>query len=164
MTLLDLSSRPRIPAGPIPVIKLPASAFPKWANVYICDKCGRDVTKYLHPPKSHAWQAIGPLRYTCRCGQEWLTSATEWDYMSDGERRRRIRFTLFLSRVLSVGMLGLGLVVYALIFLLAGHRRGVAIAAVVMAALPLVSILEPSAVVVLASMWRTRIRKTRSGQ
>jgi len=68
--------------------RLPASRFPEAADVYFCDKCGTDVTQYLHRGKAHVRQPIGPVRYTCICGESYLTGATEWDYLSEWDKRQ----------------------------------------------------------------------------
>ena len=70
------------------VIKRPASEFPDAADVYLCDKCGRDITAHLHRGRAHVRQPLGPVRYVCRCGQAYLSGATEWDYLSDWEKRQ----------------------------------------------------------------------------
>ena len=36
--------------------KLPASRFPEPADVYFCDKCGRDESRYLHQGQAHVRQ------------------------------------------------------------------------------------------------------------
>ena len=71
-----------------PVIKRPASEFPEAADVYLCDKCGRDITAHLYRGRAHVRQPLGPVRYVCRCGQDYLSGATEWDYLSDWEKRQ----------------------------------------------------------------------------
>jgi hypothetical protein len=68
-----------------PLITLPASAFPNRADVYVCDKCGRDITKHLRPGQSHTWAPMGRERYLCLCGQKYLTGAREWDHFSERE-------------------------------------------------------------------------------
>src|SRR3954467_4255812 len=78
-------------------VGLPASAFPNRAAAYFCDNCQRDMTKHLHPGRAHVWQAMGPSRYICRCGQEWPTGALEWDQFSAVERQRRLRDTFVFS-------------------------------------------------------------------
>jgi len=42
--------------------KVPASAFPSPADVYVCDKCGRDITKYFRRGQAHAWKPMRPER------------------------------------------------------------------------------------------------------
>jgi hypothetical protein len=68
--------------------QLCASAFPEPADVYLCDKCGSDVTVHLQRGRAHVRQPLGPVRYFCRCGQDYLSGATEWDYLSDWEKRQ----------------------------------------------------------------------------
>jgi len=71
--------------------RLPASEFPESADVYVCDQCGRDLTVHLHRGRAHVRQPLGPVRYFCRCGQGYLSGATEWDYLSDWEKRQWLR-------------------------------------------------------------------------
>jgi hypothetical protein len=68
--------------------QLHASEFPEPADVYVCDKCGRDITVHLHRGRAHVRQPIGPVRYFCPCGQDYPSGATEWDYLSDWEKRQ----------------------------------------------------------------------------
>jgi hypothetical protein len=74
-----------------PVIKRPASEFPDAADVYLCDECGRDITSHLHRGRAHVRQPLGPVRYVCRCGQDYLSGATEWDYLSVWKKRQWLR-------------------------------------------------------------------------
>lgn len=69
-------------------IKRPASEFPEAADVYFCDKCGRDISVHLHRGRAHVRQPLGPVKYVCQCGQSYLSGATEWDYLSDWEKRQ----------------------------------------------------------------------------
>jgi hypothetical protein len=87
--------------GARPLITLPASAFPNGADVYVCDKCGRDITRHFRPGRAHVWAPMGPERYLCLCGQRYLTGATEWDHLSDWERNRRVKDTLGLGVLFS---------------------------------------------------------------
>ena len=73
------------------VIKPPASEFPDAADVYLCDKCGRDITAHFHRGRAHVRQPLGPVRYVCRCGQAYLSGATEWDHLSVWEKRQWLR-------------------------------------------------------------------------
>jgi hypothetical protein len=41
---------------PIRIVKtLSASCFAERADIYVCDKCGRDLTKRFRPGQSHSW-------------------------------------------------------------------------------------------------------------
>ena len=82
--------------------RLPASCFPELADIYVCDACGLDITKYLRLPQSHSWRPLGPERYTCACGQRYLTGAVEWDHLGEWERRRRTREIIGLAVLLAV--------------------------------------------------------------
>jgi hypothetical protein len=126
MQLLNLNGSPRT--------QLPASAFPKYADAYLCDECGREITKYLHRYRAHSWPQIGRERYLCRCGQSYFTGAKEWDHITSWKRRRFIKRTLGLSIVLSVLLLAPGILIYWIF-----HRSlGAAIAALVIVALPFI--------------------------
>jgi lipid-A-disaccharide synthase-like uncharacterized protein len=74
-----------------PVVKRPASEFPEAADVYVCDKCGRDMTRHLYRGRAHVRQPLGPVRYFCCCGQDYLSGATEWDYLSNWEKRQWLK-------------------------------------------------------------------------
>jgi hypothetical protein len=74
-----------------PVAKRPASEFPETADVYLCDKCGKNITRHLHRGRAHVRQPLGPVRYSCRCGQDYISGATEWDYLSSWEKRQWLR-------------------------------------------------------------------------
>src|SRR6266852_6121306 len=69
--------------------QLRASQFPEPADVYVCDKCGRDITVHLYSGRAHVQILLRPSRYVCRCGQKYLSGAAEWDDLSDWERRQR---------------------------------------------------------------------------
>lgn len=79
-----------------PAIKRPASEFPEPDDVYVCDKCGRDITAHLHRGRAHVRQPLGPVRYVCRCGRAYLSGATEWDYLSDWEKWQWLGDTPFI--------------------------------------------------------------------
>jgi len=111
--------------------QLPASAFPEPAEVYICDNCGRDITRHLPRQQSPSSRAIGPQRYACACGQGWLTGLAEWDHMEGWERRNQIRGTVLLSIILSV----LATLTYLVLRYLFSWG-GAGIAAAIIAALP----------------------------
>jgi hypothetical protein len=87
--------------GARPLVKLPASAFPDRADIYVCDKCGRDITRHFRPGQAHVWAPMGPERCLCLCGERYLTGAKEWDHFSDWERNRRVGDTLGLGILFS---------------------------------------------------------------
>lgn len=70
---------------------IPASRFPEPADVYVCDKCGRDITEHLHRKQPHVWRPLGPARYVCVCGAKYDSGAVEWDNLSQWERTNRLR-------------------------------------------------------------------------
>ena len=99
----------------------PASEFPRHADVYLCDQCRRDITKYLHRVEAHAWQAIGPEQYTCQCGQIYKTSAKEWTHLSGREKRRRIQQTFGFGSMILVFFSAAAMLIYFLFHLM--HLR-----------------------------------------
>jgi len=138
--------------------QLPASAFPEPADIYICDKCQRDITKHLHPHRSHSWQPLGPTRYTCVCGLRFLTGAMEWEDLGDWERRRRINQTLALGMGFSIIFSVFAAIVYFVLRLL--HLPRLALAtALVMIAFPFVGFMGQFCVEILLSKWRTYVPK-----
>jgi hypothetical protein len=143
--------------GARPLITLPASAFPNGADVYVCDKCGRDITRHFRPGRAHVWAPMGPERYLCLCGQRYLTGATEWDHLSDWERNRRVKDTLGLGVLFSAMFSILGLLAYLVLHFVLGLREGALVTGLVITALPF-SLMQigfwPG---VVASMWRTRV-------
>ena len=61
--------------GPDRPMKLvPASGFPDRAHRYVCDNCGRDVTKRLGRGHAHAWPPVRPGRFNCACGKCYFNS------------------------------------------------------------------------------------------
>ena len=151
MIRLDLNSR----AAMAP-IKVPASAFPARADVYECDNCKRDLTKYLRHQHSHTWEPMGPERVRCSCGLIYLTGATEWDHLGEWERRHRIRGTFGLGVVFSVLMSILGLLVYLFLHFVFELRQGAFITWLILAAPPFFLVQISFWPSVLASIWRTR--------
>jgi hypothetical protein len=139
------------------VSTLPASSFPERADVYICDKCARDVTKHFRPRQSHTWAPIGPARFTCRCGQRYVTGAIEWDHLGLPERHSRVRQTfvlaIFLSGIFSI----LGVLIYFALRFLFDLRQAGFLVALFITALPFVWLQITFWPEVLASMWRTRV-------
>ena len=84
-------------------IKRPASEFPDHpADVYICDKCGMNITAHLHLRRAHVRQPIGPVRYVCRCGQSYVSGAIEWDYMSDWAKEKWLKDVLLIFILLTI--------------------------------------------------------------
>lgn len=131
--------------------RLRASLFPVRADVYVCDQCGTDVTKYLRHTRSHAWTPMGPERHRCECGREFLTGAVEWDHLADRQRQGRIRDSVGLPFFFSMILLVPSLVVYFLL-----HRsREALVAALVIIGFPLLLTI-PFWLSVFASMRRTR--------
>lgn len=141
------------------VTTLPASAFPAPADAYVCDNCGRDVTKRLRRRHSHSWEPLGPVRFVCRCGQTYLTGATEWDCLGAPERRKRIRDTFAFGVLFSLLSSVVGGLLYVLLRFLAHDSHAGIVVGVVIAAFPFVLMQIAFWQGVLASVWRTRIAR-----
>jgi uncharacterized membrane-anchored protein YitT (DUF2179 family) len=100
------------------------------------------------------------MRYTCPCGTTYLTGATEWDYLSDWDKRQwradaGIVFILFVLLLIPVG---LGYTAW--------HQRSVTMLAVFVASmviavvfLRLFGMLLVGFVDIARSIWRTRLTK-----
>jgi|SRR5580704_98634 hypothetical protein len=142
------------------VSQLPASSFPERADVYICDKCGCDVTKHFRLRQSHTWAPIGPTRFTCRCGQRYVTGAVEWDHLGPPERYRRVSQTfvlgIFLSGVFSI----FGILIYFALRFLFDLRQAGFLVALFITVLPFVWLQFTFWPEALASMWRTRVESS----
>jgi hypothetical protein len=136
--------------------KLPASAFPERADEYFCDDCGRDVTKHLHFPHSHAMAPIGAERYECQCGKKWLTGACEWIHFGNREQGGMISGAFVVGMIFSIFTLPFGLGVYFMT-----RPSGVGLfAAIVVGIFPLIYwelLLWQS---VIKSLWRTRFGRS----
>lgn len=139
--------------------RLRASEFPEPADVYLCDKCGRDIAARLRRGQAHSWRPLGPLRYVCPCGQKYLSGAVEWDNLSDWERRQRSGQTFGLVIILSAVLTCFGVLVY---FALTRHNPLLLVLSV-LAAVPSIAFFGLLAASLLdvfgiaASLWRTRI-------
>src|SRR5579863_918680 len=143
--------------GARPQSSLPASAFPNRADIYVCDACGRDVTKHFRARQSHSWSPMGCDRYRCACGQVYLTGAKEWDQLGAGERMRRVGQSVWLGILFSAMFSLIGLIAYLVLHLGFGLREGARITALVITGLPFALIQIVFWPSVLASMWRTRV-------
>ena len=160
-----IATRPQSYNFPRPSMKekLPTSRFPEAADVYFCDECGRDVTRYLYRGQAHVRQPIGPMRYACVCGQTYLTGATEWDYLSGWDKRQwradvGIAFILFVLLLISMAL-----------GYMAWHRRSVTFLALFVASLAfavvivrLFGLLLVGFMDIAWSIWRTRLAKSGS--
>jgi hypothetical protein len=145
--------------SPRPKTQLPASAFPNQADEYFCDQCRRKVTQYLRPRQAHVWTPMGPERFICKCGEKYLTGATEWDHIGARERKRRHRDNFFLTLLLST-LLCILILSFALPIGHIFHRVHAAIVAVatleciLLAASEVTFWFSPA-----KSMWRTRFSR-----
>ena len=89
-----------------------ASRFPEPADVYVCDKCGRDITEHLHRGQPHVWRPLGPAQYVCVCGAKYVTGAMEWDNLRDWEKSKRLWQSVGLLVVLGLILTAIGVLVY----------------------------------------------------
>jgi hypothetical protein len=71
---------------------LPASRYPERADVYLCDKCGEDLTRRFFVRKGHGSTPLGPPTFYCLCGARYLSGTREWDQMEANEKRTALRF------------------------------------------------------------------------
>ena len=136
---------------------VPARVFPEHADVYVCDKCARDVTKHFPPHQPNTWAPMGPKTFVCRCGQRYLTGAIEWDHLRASERRSRVWQTIWIGTFLSAMFSILGILAYLVLRFLFGLREAGFFVALFIVALPFVSLQITFWPQVLASMWRTRV-------
>ena len=142
--------------NPQPLRKLKASKFPERAEVYLCDNCGRDISKHFRPLQSHSWRPMGPERYRRSCGQKYQTGATEWEHLSHGERKRRISQTFAVGFFLSIARSVVGLVLYLGLQSVFRVHQAAGIVALTVSVLPLALMQMTFWPGVMASMWRTR--------
>jgi hypothetical protein len=138
--------------------QLRASEFPERADVYVCDKCGRDITAHLYPGSAHVQPPLGPLRYICRCGQKYLSGAAEWDDLGNWEKRHR------LGDIGLVIIVSAALAAFSILVHLAVARRSIALfvllATVILFSAPLFPLLIAILAIpfeIAASLWRTRV-------
>lgn len=140
-------------------IQLPASKFPEPADSYICDNCGRDITRYLHPGRAHVSTPLGPPWYVCRCGQRYISGAVEWDSLSAGEHRKRLIEVVGLGIASLIPIGGFAVLVSLAI---RHHSIPLTIASGV-AAMPLIVFVPVFTISglevfeIAASLWRTRV-------
>jgi hypothetical protein len=148
MLSLNLGSRP--------LTKLPASAFPSRADAYVCDKCERDITRHFRSGRAHVETPMGPERFRCRCGQQYLTGAIEWDHLGDWERKQRVWGRFGIGVAFSAIFSFLGLLAYLFLHFIFELRKGALVTGLVITALPFFLIQITFWPGVMASMWRTR--------
>jgi hypothetical protein len=147
--------------SPAPIKRL-ASQFPEPADVYFCDQCRRNITTHLHRGRSHVRQPLGPVRYVCRCGQGYVSGATEWDDLSDWAQGYWLRDVLLIFVLLPIIAAYGTLLYFALV-----HRSVVTIALSVvgipfaLAALLMLVLIFPIPFQIAASILRTRAFRER---
>jgi hypothetical protein len=89
--------------------RLSVSKYPEWAQVYVCDQCGADLTKFVRRGwGSHGANRIGPASRTCSCGKVFETGYVEWDHLTSVEQRHESRGFLPLLLIVLVVSAGLG--------------------------------------------------------
>lgn len=91
-----------------------ASRYPEPADIYVCDKCAKDITVHLYTPRAHVRQPIGPTRYVCECGEEYPSGSTEWDYLTEWDKRQWMADVWLAFILLGVLILYLSLFLYAI--------------------------------------------------
>ena len=133
-----------------------ASSFPEPADIYVCDKCGIDITNHFIAQQSHSWRPLGQERYTCQCGERYLTGAVEWIHLSAWERRRRLSQTVGLGILCSAMASPLGLLAYFLLRILHLPGKVGLIGAIAITACPFALWMISFWFEVMASMWRTK--------
>jgi len=100
---------------------------------------------------------MGPDKYVCRCGEKYLTGATEWDYFSERERRKRVGDTFGLGLVFSAMISVLSVVVYLVLHFVFHRSREAFAIAFFITAFPFFLMVVPFGIEVAASVWRTRV-------
>jgi hypothetical protein len=138
--------------------QLPASAYPERADIYVCDKCEKDITRHFIAQQSHSWRPLGRERYLCQCGQSYLTGAVEWTNLSEYEKNRRIQGALVPGIIGSVIFSIFGLGAYLLLRVLQ-FRRIALFTGLVITVFPFVAIVTTSLVGIALSSWRTKVRR-----
>ena len=138
--------------------RLPASSFPEIADVYFCDKCGRDITKHLHRGRAHVDKPFGPPIYECDCGEKYRSGTVKWDQLGIGAKRRQL--ALFrLEAIFSVPIILTCIAIYLRFY---SHSKLLLIIAAI-AIIPsimfsifsVLGLLE--AIAIVRSIWRTRL-------
>lgn len=136
--------------------KLPASAHPERANVYVCDKCGRQITKHLGTVIAHSRPPIGAERYRCKCGSRDLIGAIEWDHMGSVRRGQYFWGTFVVGLLLSFSISVFVFLVFLVLHVTTRSDRPAIYVAITITALPFISVHCSFWPRIVASMWRTR--------
>lgn len=134
---------------------LPASQFPEPADLYLCDRCGRDLTNQVYRGRAHVRMPLGRPRFHCACGAQFLSGVTEWDSLHPSDRRRRIRDIYFLALI----PLALALCFEGVVWLSARNHTIVRFAVsglLLLIATPSALYLISEIPEVVGSLWRTR--------
>lgn len=137
----------------------PASEFPERAEVYVCDVCGRDITKHLPRRQAHVWDDLGPPFYTCKCGTRYRTFQMEWDSFSYWEKRDYV--VKAVVPWVGIGVLLAGFLLLARLAFL--YPNFVTIGLTILCAIPaavlgsLFMAMSYDLLELPASLWRTRV-------
>lgn len=141
--------------------QLPASKFPDFADAYVCDKCGTDITEHLYRGRTPVWKPLGPARYICCCGEEYISGLVEWDDLGSVQKHVRSLQIIVLLLLLFLPLEGFMFLVRSTIErggpLLVG-LSGAALLPAVFLLLFFASFLLQG-IEVAASLWRTRVRR-----
>jgi hypothetical protein len=134
----------------------PATASQSPADVYVCQKCGSDITKYLNRGQAHTWEPIGSEHYLCPCGEKYPTGAIEWDHLGQSEKKRRLERILGRGIVFSSLFSVFGVVAY---FVLDRSNEAL-IGLLAIAVIPFLLTNVTFWLEVAASIWRVRFRSS----
>lgn len=138
--------------------QLPASQFPAPADVYICDKCGNDISAHLHRGRAHVRPPLGPARYVCRCGESYLSGANEWDNLSDWEQRQWLADVL-VGVIILAALAALPILMYRAVLIRSTVLFG-CLAVLLLLSIPLFPLFGAIVAIpfeIAASTWRTRV-------
>ncbi len=141
-----------------PLKQLLASQYPEPADVYICDKCGRDITAHFHRGRAHVRPPLGPARYVCPCGERYSSGANEWDNLSDWDRRRWLS-DVGLAVIILAALVSFSILLYRAVL----HRSTMLLGCLTVVFLfsiplfPLFGAILAIPFELAASIWRTRV-------
>jgi hypothetical protein len=104
--------------------QLPVSKFPEWAETYVCDQCGADLTRFVCKVLSgHGGKPIGPETCTCDCGRTYKTGYVEWDHLTFEEQEHESAGLLPLWLMVSIGFAIVGIPADVLTFAFLGNWK-----------------------------------------
>ena len=136
-----------------------ASKYPEEADIYVCDKCEKDISAHLYVPRAHVRQPIGPTEYVCECGQRYKSGSAEWDHLNEWEKRQ------WLADVRLAFILFGGLSIFSVVLLYTVSHRKLVLMAILLATfassiplIPLVTAIFKVPFEIASSIYRTRIQ------